>query len=112
MLAYQNTIKSAAHLKIRSKDTQSNLESFVDCGEGIKKEIKVEETLDEDPLSIQIKAEENIVAQIKEEIDEEDPLTVLQNSGEEGMNIIDIVHHEIESDNVKTVFCCNSVKLI
>jgi uncharacterized Zn-finger protein len=56
--------KSAAHLKRKAswnKDTQSNLSSFVDFGERIKEEIKVEETLDMDPLSIQMEAGENIV---------------------------------------------------
>jgi uncharacterized Zn-finger protein len=54
--------KSAAHLKAsKNKDPQSNSSGFVNCGEDIKQEIKVEETLDVDPLSIQMETEENIV---------------------------------------------------
>ena len=46
-------------MKIKDGKT-TDADSFIDCGEGIKEEIKIEETLDEDPLTIQIKAEENI----------------------------------------------------
>ena len=61
-LYYHN--KSAAHLKKKASennDSQSNPISYIDCGKDIKEEIKVEETLDKDPLSIQMEAEENIV---------------------------------------------------
>ena len=62
-------IKTAKHLKklesIKNADPPSALTSFVDCGEAdIKQEIKEEETLDEDPLSINMEAES--VEEIKE----------------------------------------------
>ena len=57
-----------------------------------------------------MEAEENIIKQevhmeIKEEIEEEgiqdkDPLSVLQNSGKEGSDVKDIVHHKTEIDDV------------
>ena len=52
--------------------TPSASTSFVDCGEAnIKMEIKEEETLDEDPISIKIEAE-SVEVIIKEEIKEEE----------------------------------------
>jgi uncharacterized Zn-finger protein len=48
------------------EDADSN--HFFDCGKPNKQEIKVEETLDEDPLSIQIKTKENIVKEVRKEI--------------------------------------------
>ena len=65
----------------------------------MKHEIKEEETLDEDPLSIKMEAA-NVVETIKEELEEEiqdkDPLSSEQNSDEERINNIDIVEHKIE----------------
>ncbi len=96
--------KSAGHLKISEsiKNKLSTSTSFVDCGEAnIKLEIteEEEETLDEDPLSIKIEAD-NVVETIKEELEEEiqdkDPLSSEQNSDEERINKIDIVEHKIE----------------
>ncbi len=59
--------KTAGHLKKIESTT-----SFVDCGEADKKlEIKEEETLDEDPISIKIEAE-SVEVIIKEEIKEEE----------------------------------------
>ena len=55
--------KSATHLKsiaFGDKDPKSNPSSFIDCGMDIKQEIKVEETLEEDPLFIPMEAEEHI----------------------------------------------------
>ena len=66
--------KSVAHLKRKAsgnKDSKSASSSFVDCGKAIKQEIKDEETLDEDPLSIQMEAEENIV-NTQDMVDKED----------------------------------------
>ena len=97
-LSYHN--KSAKHLmKLKSrKNTGQHFAStsFVDCGEpGVKLEIKEEETLDEDPLSINIEAE-NVEKTIKQEIGEEmkdtDYLLCEENSYED----IDIVEHKIE----------------
>ena len=64
--------KSATHLK-KLKSTKNIVSpsvstSFVDCGEAnIKLEIKEEETLDEDPLSVKA---ENFEETIKQEIEE------------------------------------------
>ncbi len=50
--------------------------SFVDCGEAnIKLEIKEEETIDEDPLSIKIEAEETVNHEIEDGIHDEDTLS-------------------------------------
>ena len=84
--------------------TPSASTSFVDCGEdNIKIEIKEEETLDEDPLSIEMEAEnvketikQEIKGEIKEEIQDKDPLSSEQNSDEDRINIIDIVEHKIK----------------
>ncbi len=73
--------------------------SFVNCGEAdFKTEIKEEEeTLDEDPLSIKMEAD-NVEETIKEELEEgiqhEDPLS--NNSDVDNINNIDIVYHKIE----------------
>jgi uncharacterized Zn-finger protein len=72
--------KKIVHLKskeIKNIEDDAVSDSFTDCGEGIKQEIKDEETLDKDPLYIQMEAEENIltqemIPQIKEEIREEE----------------------------------------
>ena len=80
--------------------TPSPSTSFVDCGEAnIKLEIKEEETLDEDPLSIKMEAEnvkETIKQEIEEGIQDKDPLSSEQNSDEDRINNIDIVEHKIE----------------
>ena len=44
-----------------AKNTDNADSNFIDCGEPIKTEIRIEETLDEDPLSIHVEAEEDIV---------------------------------------------------
>ena len=75
-----------------TKDTvpPSASTSFVDCVEAdIKLEIKEEETLEEDPLSINMEAEnieETIKPELEEEIQNRDPLSCEQNSS----NIIPI----------------------
>ncbi len=80
---------------IKKKVTPSPSTSFVDCGEAnIKLEIKEEEeeTLDEDPLAIKMKAEiveETIKHEIEEDIQDRD-------SDDDGINTINIVHHKIE----------------
>jgi hypothetical protein len=135
--------KKCIHLKTKEvKNTDyDGSNSFIDCGEDIKQEIKIEDTIEEDLLSIQIEAVENIVntkemaideecktevkrekdqdllivdygeainqqvkeeltdMEIKQEIEEEviqdqDPLSILQNSGEEDINIDQ--HHKME----------------
>ena len=87
---------------IKNAVTHSPSTSFVDCGEtdiklGIKEE--EEETIDEDPLSIKMEAD-NVVETIKEELEEEiqdkDSLSSEQNSDEDRINNIDIVEHKIE----------------
>ncbi len=80
--------------------TPSASTSFVDCGEAdIKLEIEEGETIDEDPLSIKMEAD-NVVETIKEELEEEiqdqDPLSSEQNSDEDRINNIDIVEHRIK----------------
>ena len=61
--------------------------SFVDCGESnIKLEIKEEQTLDEDPLSLKMEAE-NVKETIKQDI---------QDSDDERINTLDIVEHKIK----------------
>ena len=73
--------------------TPSPSTSFVDCGEAnIKLEVKEEETLDEDPLSIKMEAE-NIAETIKHEIEEDIQDT---KSDDDKMNTIDIVENKIE----------------
>ncbi len=68
--------KSVGHLKmsksIKNTFTPSPSTSFVDCGD-----IKEEETMDEDPLSIKMEAdnEETIKHEIEEGIQYEDPLS-------------------------------------
>ena len=85
----------------KNKVTPFASTSFVDCGEAnIKLEIKEEEeTLDEDPLSIKMEAE-NVKETIKQEIEEEtqhkDPLSCEQNYDEGRKDNIDIVEHKIE----------------
>ena len=82
--------KSAGHLK-KLESTKNTVPpsastSFVDCGEAdIKLEIKEEETLDEDPLSINMEAE-NVEETIKQEIEEEEI---------EDKDSIDIIQHKI-----------------
>ena len=52
----------------KNTDPSFGCTSFVNCGEdNIKVEIKEEETLDEDPLSIKMEAE-NVEESIKQEI--------------------------------------------
>ena len=108
--------KTAAYIeRMKSKHriiplTQS---SFVDCGESIKvedmkEEMNEEESVD-DPLSIQrdtIESEsQNIVAELKEEVIDYDPLCVqeIHNSNNEENNTvvddIDIVQPKIEIDS-------------
>ena len=66
--------KSAKHLK-KLESTKNTVPpsastSFVDCGEAyVKVEIKEEETVDEDPLSINME-DENVEETIKQEIEE------------------------------------------
>jgi uncharacterized Zn-finger protein len=126
-------IKCAAHLKREAswrKDPQSNPSSFVECGELIEEDVKVEnkveETLDknpllevkedkdEDPLSIEcVEANNHKVKkeltdkEIKKELEEEgnydqDPLCVPENSVEDKIDIedVDITEHKIEVDDV------------
>ena len=99
--------KAYVHLKkletTKNTVTPSTSTSFVDCGEAdIKQEIKEErETLDEDPLSINMKAgnaEEIIKQEIEEEIQDKDSLSCEQNPDEDYINTIEIVKHEIEYD--------------
>ena len=77
---YSNSVlsehkKSAGHLlylELKNKVSPSASTSFVDCGEAdVKLEIKEEETLDEDPVSIKIEAE-SVEVIIKEEIKKEE----------------------------------------
>ena len=67
--------KSAGHLlnlELKNKVPPSTSTSFVDgCEANVKLEIKEEETLDEDPISIKIEAE-SVEVIIKEEIKEEE----------------------------------------
>ena len=67
-----NHNKSAEHIKklesIKDTDTPFDSTSFVDCGEAdIKLETK-EESFEEDPLFIKLKAENEIEEKIKEKI--------------------------------------------
>ncbi len=83
--------RTASHLEMlhTSMNTvkPSTSTSFVDCVEaGIKLEIKEEETFDEDPLSINIEAE-NVKETIKQEIEEEEVVH---------KDCIDIIEHKIE----------------
>ena len=92
-----NIKKTAGHLKmlesIKTTVTLSASTSFVDCGEAnIKLEVKEEETLDEDPLSIKMEAE-NVAETIKHEIEEDIQDT---KSDDDRMNTIDIVENKIE----------------
>ncbi len=98
--------KAAAHLNMlllsNNKVPTSTSSSFVDCGEAnIKLEIKEEETVDEDPLSINIIEADNFEEEsVKQEKEEEgkdkDFLQCLQNSDQKRINEIDIVEHTIE----------------
>ena len=65
--------KKGVHLKTKeAKNTDDDTDSnFIDCGEPIKHEIKIEVTIEEDPLSIQIEAVENIVNTEEMAFDEE-----------------------------------------
>ena len=67
--------ESVGHLKkleSKNKDPPPASTSFVDCGEAdIKQEIKEEDTLDEDPISVKIEAE-SVEVIVKEEIKEEE----------------------------------------
>jgi len=94
--------RSPGHLKMlkSTKNTVAPVSaSFVDCGDvKIKLELKEEKTLDEDPLSINIEAEnveETIKLELEEEIQHKDPLSCEQNY-DEGIDNIDIVEHKIE----------------
>ena len=65
----------------------------------MKVEVKGEETLEVDPLSIKMEAEnvEEIIKQEMEDtVQEEDPLSCEQNSDEDKINTIDIVENKIE----------------
>ncbi len=89
--------KSVGHLKMSESNknavTPSASTSFVDCGEAdIKLEIKEEETIDEDPLFIKMKAD-NSEETVKQEIEGDIQDT---NSDDKRINTIDIVHHKIE----------------
>ena len=108
--------KTAAHIeRMKSKNIiiPSTRSSFVDCGESIKeedikKEINEEEGVD-DPLYIQGDTTEiesqNIVAELKEEVIDDDTLLVeeIHNSGDEDndtvVDDIDIIEHKIEIYN-------------
>ena len=71
----------------------------VQSNKAIKLEIKEEETHDEDPLSFKTEpenTEETVKQEIKEEIQDKDPLSSEQNSDEDRINIIDIVEHKIK----------------
>ena len=97
-LIYHN--KSAKHLKkLESTKNTGNYfasTSFVDCGEAdVKLEIKEEETLDEDPISINMEAE-NVEETIKQEIGEEMKDTDYLSCEEHSYEDIDIVEHKIE----------------
>ena len=89
-------IKTVGHLKMSEYMKYTVTPSAaISCGEDNKKlEIKEEEeeTLEEDPLSIKMEAE-NADEIIKHEIEEDIQDT---NSDDDKINIIDIVHHEIE----------------
>ncbi len=99
-------MKSIGHLKmsesIRNTVPPSASTSFADCGEtDIKLEIKEEETHEEDPLSINMEAEnveETIKPELEEEIQEKDSLSCEQKYDEERIDSIDIVQHKIEVD--------------
>ncbi len=84
----------------KNKVTPSTSTSFVDCGEdNVKIEIKEEEveTIDKDPLSIKMDAdnvEETIKEELEEEIQQEDPLS--HNSDVNNIDDIDIVYYKIE----------------
>ncbi len=78
--------------------TPSTSTSFVDCGEAnIKIKEEEEETIDKDPLSIKMEAE-NVEETIKQEegIQDKDPLSCEQISDDERINILDILEHKIE----------------
>ena len=64
-----NHNKSLKHLNKMKSNSNTAPTIFFNCGEVIKEEIKEEEIFDEDPLSIQIKAE-NIMESIKQETEE------------------------------------------
>ncbi len=77
--------------------TPSTSTSFDDCdGADFKLEMKEEETLDEDPLSIKLEAEDVEIA-IKEEIEDriQNKDSCEHNSDIDKINTIDIVKHEI-----------------
>ena len=86
----------------KDKVSPSASTSFVDCGEAdVKLKIK-EETLDEDPLSINIEAE-NVEETLNQEIEvgeihDKDSVSCEQNSEEKMLENIDIVEHKIEYD--------------
>ena len=86
------------HLKESTKNTGQHFAStsFVDCVEAdVKLEIKEEETLDEDPISINMEAEnfeENIKQERGAEMEDTDYLPFKDNSYED----IDVVEHKIE----------------
>ena len=95
-------MEHAIRLEYKNKVPPFASTSFVDCGEAkIKLEVKEEETLYEDPLSINMEAE-NVEKTVKQEIEEEsqdkDPLSCEQKSDEELIHTIDIVEHKIKYD--------------
>ena len=81
--------KTAAHLKklesTKNAVSPSASTSFVDCGEAnIKLEIKEEETLDEDPLSVKAENfEETIKQEIEEGIEDIESLSCEHNSDQD-----------------------------
>ena len=89
----QNVFAQGINLNTHTKDF-SNCDNFVECGVTIKKEIDEVETIDEDPLKIQIKEEINI--EIKHEIEDKNNSLPNFNSEYVFSYNIDIVNHKIE----------------
>ena len=88
--------KSLMHLEnVKSYQNKiANSICYINCEDvDIKEVIKEEEAFEEDPLSIQLEAE-NIENYVKQEI--VGPLSCEQNYDEDRINTIDIVHHKIE----------------
>ncbi len=80
---------------IKNTVTPSTSTNFVDCGESnIKLELKEdeEETLDEDPLSNMIQAE-NVDKTVKQEIEKE---IQDKDSDDDRINTIDIMENKVE----------------
>ena len=89
-------IKSVGHFKmsksVKNTVLSSASTSFIDCGEAdIKLEIKEEETLEEDPLSIKTEignVEETIKLELEEDTQHKDPISCDQNSDGDRINTI------------------------